>query len=122
MDFFTKSVMVAMLVAGLVIGGLVGANMFKADPVVVTKDRVITKTEIVRPDGTVETVVVDKESTPAQPSAKPDYSVAVEHPVDKPDVNKVSVEVGRRIVGNVWGTVNYQPADNRVGVGVRVEF
>lgn len=38
------------------------------------------------------------------------------------DLYKPNVELGRRIIGPLWGTVGYQQVDKSFTVGVRMEF
>lgn len=92
-------------------------------------ERVITKT----PEG--ETRIVEREvsntqteqktSEPAPAPAKPNYSVGVQVPVKQInrefDWRQVTVEVGRRIIGDIWGQISYQQATG-FAVGVRVDL
>lgn len=119
------------LVVGLATGGYLAWKLKPVEVQVITqvKDRIVTKVEVVKPDGTVETQTSTTEPvyppppppSPLAPPAKRDYSVTATHPIGPADATRIGVEVGRRIWENVWGVAGWQQ-DQGVHVGVRVEF
>jgi hypothetical protein len=80
-----------------------------------------------KPDGTTTTIVTDRSVTEkSKEQVKPDkseYSIGAKAQFknlkDKPTY---SLELGKRLTGNLWGTVEGNPNDKSVGVGLRLEF
>lgn len=116
---------VGFVVASLLIAvGVWAGHESNPTPSTITKyvDRVVTQTITVKPDGTTTTTVIDSTSVKPPPAdPKPNYSVQVTSPMSNPAVQRVGVELGRRVVGDVWGVIGYQE-DQGAHIGVRVEF
>lgn len=93
--------------------------------------KIVTKKEIIKPDGTVIKVdkVEDKkvakeskqEAIKTAPVPLPDFRVGgtVQIGKDKP---AYEIEIGRRLVGPVWGELEYDITRREVSVGLSLEF
>ncbi len=111
------------------------------------KDRIVTVTRTVKPDGTTtETTKTEDKQKATQKevkttehstdketvvtASKSDYSVGVREHVDYQSLlptaselrDRIEVTGGKRIVGDVWLDVGVQPGSHDVSIGVRVDF
>jgi hypothetical protein len=111
----------------------------KGETRTVYKDRIVTVTKIVRPDGTVEettkteekegksdSTTVDKGSTTK--SSLSDYSVGAMYftrfdSLD-PGLNNLMVTGGRRLIGEIWLDVGIIPSIDKPGaaIGISAKF
>lgn len=99
-------------------------------------DRIVTVTKIIKPDGTVEetTKTEDKQQTT---DVKTDdksqkttflvsnYSVGAKYwtrygALDRDYVKSTEIEIGRRIVGDIWAEIGIRK--DQASVGIRVDF
>lgn len=115
----------------------------KGDTVTVVRDRIVTKTITRQPDGTVTETTKEEEinhntetrtvstDTSRGPSSGPQYSAGAGYWMGSSrDVlegwkySNVSVNVGRRIIGPVWATVEARPIGDKkeISAGVRIEW
>lgn len=114
---------------------------------VVYRDRVVTKTIVRKADGAsttvvrteerskagsaAETVIAAKaethESRQVTPTSVEEYSVGIRYRANfdslyTPTWTDLELNVGRRLVGPVWGTGSYQPSTREFSLGVEVHF
>lgn len=100
----------------------VGVALYpKPQTVTVTKDRVVTVTKIVKPDGTVVETTTTAVTEKPVPAAKKRYNVGVG--VDPRNYRDPSVRVGARL-GDLplFLTVGGKPVSKEIDVGVLYEF
>jgi hypothetical protein len=98
------------------------SSVVSAEKNVTTEHIVITK-----PDQTTVTIdrVVQVEKTLDIPVNKEyNYSVGVMYPArfEQPKWGQPDVEVGRRIMGPVWGTASWSVERHEGAIGAKVEF
>lgn len=76
-------------------------------------DKVVTKTD---------KSVVEKSKDVVTPE-KNNYSLGAQaHVKNLREQPSYSIEVGKRLTGDLWGTGSYNPTDKSIGLGLRIEF
>jgi hypothetical protein len=117
----------------------------KGETQVLIKDRIVTVTKVVRPDGTVEEITrtedkdrketsrseeIAKEKSKVTRSIASQYSLGLKYWVPNSDIldvgrvrdiNNYEVQVGRRLVGEVWLQGGYR-FDKQVSIGLQLQF
>lgn len=130
-----KSILIALIAGGL-IGSFVTYKLQK--PVIVTetkveyKDKIVSKTEtvvkeIVKPDGTKETVTVIEDNK-TEDVALNQSKIEIKNPpqwnvgatVNMSTLSK-SLTVGKRIAGPIWGQVGVD-INKQLTLGIGIEF
>ena len=102
-----------------VIGVLVGTKLGTVAPT--KSQKVVEVVTVHKPDGTVIVKETEKESSEVSPEPKkPDYSVSAKANILNP--KQIEVELGRRMIWDLWGVAGWSSRDNTVSAGVRVEF
>lgn len=110
----------------------------KGETHTVFKDRIVTVTRIIRPDGTVEETTKteekegskDTKNTEKDTKSKPilaDYSVGAKYWAGKGrDIDSylrnTEVMVGRRMIGDIWLEAGVLPVDMQLSLGVSFKF
>ena len=114
---------------------------------VVYRDRIVTVTKIVRPDGTVEETTreeeheheettesretaADRETEKTPTQSRYSLGISYSPSADSFDwregkdgvVRDLGLEVGYRLVGPVWGAVGFTPGRREAHILVRLEF
>lgn len=117
----------------------------KGETQVVVRDRIVTVTRVVKPDGTIEESTrtedrdrketsrseeVAKEKSKVTRSIASQYSLGLKYWVPNSDIldvgrvrdmNNYEVQVGRRLVGDVWIQGGYR-LDKQVSIGLQLQF
>jgi hypothetical protein len=124
-----KLPLLAAVAAFLLGAGFVGGYyLHSPEQVVEYRDRVVTKrvtehTKTTTPDGAVVERTTERESSDVKPdehvkSYRPDYSVGARwYDMDTP-----AVELGYRVLGNLWLEGGYDIKRKEPSVGLRVNF
>lgn len=137
MSWFYGIGIVIIWLSGVVLGYQAASDKQVAASETSTQSQVITRTtrtKTSKPDGsaketeatTVTQVASTQAAVPGEPVASylPRYSVAaVITPRADPDwYQPTGVELGIRVLGNLWATGSYSWLDKQVQLGARVEF
>lgn len=117
----------------------------KGETEIVIRDKIVTVTRVVRPDGTIEESTrtedrdrkessrseeVAKEKSKVTRSIASQYSLGLKYWVPNSDIldvgrvrniNNYEVQVGRRLVGDVWIQGGYR-LDKQVSIGLQLQF
>jgi hypothetical protein len=104
--------------------GAVGGYMVKsAKPATVEfKDRTVTETVTIKPDGTHTTTTVYKDVLKEKDVPVAKFSVGGQASAGADLKPSYKVMGGYRLLGNLWGEAGYDMGRKEATVGVRLEF
>lgn len=139
-----KLLLTALVLGGTFLGGLyIGKGQKEVvtiektgKTVVKYKDRIVTVTKIIKPDGTIEetTKTEDREGSTKEKtvdnssttkSLASDYSIGAKYWIrglEEVEYRNVEITAGRRMFGEIWLDVGVLPLEREVAVGLSFKF
>lgn len=131
MNNLTKFLLVICFLGAVFSGGYyLGSGNGKQSEKLVYKDKIVTVTKIVKPDGTVisETKTENKTgTTTVSKPILPNYSLSVYavKPLELRTITKkpdLGLGAGYRLIGNIWAELLVIPAQQTAALGVSLKF
>jgi hypothetical protein len=114
---------IAIVIIACVLGVIGGYALKAAKPAKVEfKDKTVTKTETIKPDGTHTTTTVYKDVLKERDIPVAKYSIGGQASTGQDLKPSYRVMGGYRLLGNLWGEAGYDVGRKEVTVGVRIDF